>query len=135
MLLNNTVKNNSSISITPLIDVVFILLLFFMLSSTFQKEKQIEMKTSSLDGQSSSKKDDKSHKFLLDIDDIVYINGVKHSINSEKFNTYLSSLTKNNEQVILSANPEVKTQKFIEVLDNIKTAGVVNLNISKSELP
>jgi biopolymer transport protein ExbD len=135
MLLNVSAKKDSSISITPLIDVVFILLLFFMLSSTFQREKQIEMKTSSASSESSSKQDDKSHKLLLDIDEMIYIDGIKYQLNSEEFNTNLNNFVKNNEQVILAANPEVKTQKFIEILDSLKTAGVIKLNISKSELP
>ena len=135
MILKANVKKKSSISITPLIDVVFILLLFFMLSSTFQKEKQIEMKTSSQEGERLLKKDDKAHKFLLDTNEMIYINGVKHQLNSEEFSTYLSKLIKKNEQVILAANPEVKTQKFIELLDSLRVSGVVNLNISKSELP
>ncbi len=135
MLLNVSAKKDSSISITPLIDVVFILLLFFMLSSTFQREKQIEMKTSSASSESSSKQDDKSHKLLLDIDEMIYIDGIKYQLNSQEFNTNLNNFVKNNEQVILAANPEVKTQKFIELLDSLKTAGVIKLNISKSELP
>jgi biopolymer transport protein ExbD len=135
MLLNVSAKKDSSISITPLIDVVFILLLFFMLSSTFQREKQIEMKTSSASSESSSKQDDKSHKLLLDIDEMIYIDGIKYQLNSEEFNANLNNFVKNNEQVILAANPEVKTQKFIEILDSLKTAGVIKLNISKSELP
>ncbi len=135
MILNVSAKKDSSISITPLIDVVFILLLFFMLSSTFQREKQIEMKTSSASSESLSKQDDKSHKLLLDIDGMIYIDGIKYQLNSEEFNTNLNNFVKNNEQVILAANPEVKTQKFIEILDSLKTLGVIKLNISKSELP
>ncbi len=135
MLLNISAKKDSSISITPLIDVVFILLLFFMLSSTFQRQKQIEMKTSSISSELSSKQDDKSHKLLLDIDEIIYIDGIKYQLNSHEFNTNLNNFVKNNEQVILAANPKVKTQKFIELLDSLRTSGVIKLNISKSELP
>lgn len=133
MLLSAPIKNKTSISITPLIDVVFILLLFFMLSSTFQKEKQIEMKSSASGGETT--KQDKSHKILLNTDDMIFINGVKYLSNSEEFKSYLLSISKNNEQVTLVANPDVKTQKFIELLDHLRNSGIVNLNISKSELP
>lgn len=36
-------KRSKAISLTPLIDVVFILLMFFMLTTSFIKEKQIEL--------------------------------------------------------------------------------------------
>ena len=36
-------RRASAISLTPLIDVVFILLLFFMLTSTFVRQKQLEL--------------------------------------------------------------------------------------------
>tara|TARA_R110001592_G_scaffold357416_1_gene660573 strand:+ start:135332 stop:135760 length:429 start_codon:yes stop_codon:yes gene_type:complete len=36
-------KRSKAISLTPLIDVVFILLMFFMLTTSFIKERQIEL--------------------------------------------------------------------------------------------
>lgn len=36
-------KENLDVNITPLIDVVFLLLIFFMVSTTFERESEIEI--------------------------------------------------------------------------------------------
>ena len=43
MRLNLAVRQSTRLSLTPLIDVIFLLLLFFMLSSTFSKFAEIEL--------------------------------------------------------------------------------------------
>ncbi|MCG8492349.1 MAG: biopolymer transporter ExbD [Sneathiellales bacterium] len=45
------------ISLTPLIDVVFILLVFFMLASSFEKQHLVELVTPALGKKSSAPKD------------------------------------------------------------------------------
>ncbi len=133
MLLKAAVKNKTSISITPLIDVVFILLLFFMLSSTFQRTKQIEIKTSLLGVK--AKEESNKHKLLLDLNNVIIIDSVRYSLDSEEFENYLKKFSENNDHITLAANPRVETQKFIQLLDRVSSAGLTKLNISKTELP
>ncbi|MBO6826670.1 MAG: biopolymer transporter ExbD, partial [Sneathiella sp.] len=55
-----TGRSRAKISLTPLIDVVFILLVFFMLASNFQQERNIELTTpASGPGKRTSITDDK----------------------------------------------------------------------------
>ena len=133
MLLRAPLKKAASISITPLIDVVFILLLFFMLSSTFQGEKQIEMNSSPLGGQTKEQKN--MHKLLLDIDNKIFIDGVKYPLDSKEFEKHVVLFAKSNGQITLVANPEVKVQNFIQLVDCLTVNGITNLTISKTELP
>ena len=43
MKLHNAKKKELTVNITPLIDVVFLLLIFFMVSTSFTRETQIEI--------------------------------------------------------------------------------------------
>ena len=43
-------KNEESINLTPLIDVVFLLLIFFMVSTTFTKETHIKLQLPEAEG-------------------------------------------------------------------------------------
>ena len=52
----------SEINLTPLIDVVFLLLIFFMVTTTFSKEAQIKLK---LPEATSAEKVDSKDKFLV----------------------------------------------------------------------
>lgn len=50
------VRRAQAISLTPLIDVVFILLMFFMLTSSFVKEKQLTLASATSNASAESKK-------------------------------------------------------------------------------
>ena len=43
MKLGRTERDEAQIDLTPLIDVVFLLLIFFMVSTTFERESEIEI--------------------------------------------------------------------------------------------
>ena len=47
-------RRKLAISLTPLVDVIFLLLLFFMLSSTFSKFAEVELGTASASAATSS---------------------------------------------------------------------------------
>ena len=64
----------TKISLTPVIDVVFILLIFFMLASNFNKVGQLEMNVSKESSQASDL-DIKTFKVLVRQDETVISNG------------------------------------------------------------
>ena len=49
--LRQTVDDEQEVDISPLIDVVFILLIFFMVSTTFVKDAQLELERPSAQSQ------------------------------------------------------------------------------------
>ena len=104
-----------------------------MKSSGAPPSFKIEMNSSLMGGQ--TKEENKSHKLLLDLNNVIFIDGVKYILNSKEFENQLSEFIKNGDFITLAANPKVKTQKFIEVLDSLSSFGISNLNISKSEMP
>ena len=89
MLIEAKQRRKNFISITPLIDVVFILLLFFMLSSTFSKMKQIQMKTPLLGESSLINDKNEIEKFLLLDENTILVNNIKYKIQSNEFQNLL----------------------------------------------
>lgn len=133
MLLEVTPRAPQSISLTPLIDVVFILLLFFMLSSTFSKTKQLELQTTAPGSVQSSETE--HNQLLLLADHQVELNGKHYALQAEDFAQQLQRIVANNESVTLAAMASVKVQDTIQLIDKLRTAGITKLDLSPSVAP
>lgn len=55
MLLRHNRNNEPDLNLTPLIDVVFLLLIFFMVSTTFEKESEISIELPDASGKVTKK--------------------------------------------------------------------------------
>lgn len=125
-------KEALDVNITPLIDVVFLLLIFFMVSTTFERESEIEimLPQASADAKVS---DDFVMQVVVDVEGTYYIN------NKRVINTKLTTLMKAMQEVagdrkdppiILSADAKTPHQSVITVMDAAARLGFVRLNFS-----
>jgi len=132
VLLETYRRPKQLISLTPLIDVVFILLLFFMLSSTFNRTKEISVSASfgGLANQEST-----TVKVLITEPGVVRIKGYEYPINSSALNTELQAYAKSGDKVYLASMSHIKVQEIIKMLDLAKTYGISNLSLSESVSP
>lgn len=131
MLLDPTiVQQRRLISITPLIDVVFILLLFFMLSSVFTRTHQVEFKASAASSTRSAPSD--SQRLLLQNQGIVVSASRRYAIDSPEFGELLTTLKDNPSRLIIAAVTDVQVQDLITLVDKARAAGIGNINIAQS---
>ena len=95
------------ISLTPMIDVVFLLLIFFMVTTTFSKETVIKVQLPQAEGQ-EAERHDQEQVLMVTID-----KAGQYFINEKALNDRsLSSLTK--ELTVLSSNKKIPiTRLFI----------------------
>lgn len=133
MLLDGFQSRKSAISLTPLIDVVFILLLFFMLSSTFTQTKLIDFDAASNTGVQSQQTE--PFRIILLPNNQALMNGTSYNITQLAFTEKLKSLAESSEQVTLSARPQVNVQSVISLLDQLKNTGIKNLSLSETVAP
>jgi biopolymer transport protein ExbD len=129
VLLNVPQKNKQLISLTPLIDVVFILLLFFMLSSTFNKTKQIELTAAAKGGGQSTSV---SQRILLHDNNSLTINDTVYSLQSNELVKKLAAFAEANDTVVLAATAQVSIQQLIAVIDQIKSHDIQKLSVAES---
>lgn len=132
MLLEPPEPRKQLISMTPLIDVVFILLLFFMLSSTFIKTKQLEIKAA---GASTQQAKSKVQKILLQVGSTVTIDGINYALQSDEFERKLGNFASAGDKVTVAAMGPVKVQNIIRLIDRARKAGISTLKLSKSVSP
>lgn len=115
-----------AISLTPLIDVVFILLLFFMLSSTFIQWRQIDVSAPS-----ESDTEVKTQRIikLISDDGQFIVDGNTFSSTDKQAVTRLIAEDKQAVYVIQVA-AGLRTQSMINLLDSFKQAGAASVTLS-----
>jgi biopolymer transport protein ExbD len=126
LLANRRSRRRSPISLTPLIDVVFILLIFFMLASSFLDWRTIALDTP---GQ-AAKRPSMEGALLVELRrDGLRLSG--ETLGLETLVTRVSRriAQKPDQRVLIKPAPGVVLQDAVTVLDRLAAAGVKNLSL------
>ncbi len=114
---------------TPLIDVVFLLLIFFMLTFAIQGQGlSISLPQAS---ETDQKKTEKDIIVKINQDDILRLNDKQIVVNSLKDALGEQLKNRSNKLVIIDSAPKVKYGLFAQVLDISREAGAENFSIIK----
>ena len=118
----------TKISLTPVIDVVFILLIFFMLASNFNKVGQLEMDTTKESNQ--VKNDDmKVIKLLVRQDETVISEGKIYDDKELISMIQLAIKNTENYNIIITAKDNVTYQRYLDIMSYLKANGLNNVSI------
>ena len=127
MIQLNTIIRRRRPSLTPMIDVVFLLLIFFMLVARFGVDKVIDINLPSALGQSSQYE---GVPRLVEIksDNIVSLNGTQISL--DQLSSKLSQLMPSpNAMIIVRSSAEANTQDLLDVLLYLKSEKIMNVSV------
>ena len=135
MNLKPQVREEIDLNLTPLIDVVFLLLIFFMVSTTFEKTARLKVDLPEASAQAVSQPD---QKITIGIDEKgrYYIN------DRQLVNTQLKTLKlalkkvsgKNKEMpIVLRADAKTPHQSVVRAMDAASQLGLTRLSISTLE--
>lgn len=119
---------HSHLDIAPLIDIVFLLLVFFMLTSTFIKPEAIELQLP--ESGSSIEISDRSIIVLMDQKGQLVLNG--KLIELEKLGKAIKLLlqTDRSATITLKSDSETKVQQLLAVMDAIRSSGSNNIALA-----
>lgn len=116
-----------TIDLSPLLDVVFILLIFFIVTTVFVRETGIEVDKP----QAVSSEQLKSNVILLAISaegEVVYDN-TRIGVSGVRA-TVLRLLKKKQQIVVVQADKRVSAELLVKVIDQAKLAGAAKVNIA-----
>ena len=125
-------KQDVAINLTPLIDVVFLLLIFFMVSTSFTRETQIklELPKANVD---KLKTEPEVIEVSIDKEGRIFVNG-KSLVNSqvETLIKAISPLVGDNQDtpVIISADANTAYQSVVTAMDAASQLGITNLKMA-----
>ena len=121
----NQKKRLKRLSLTPLIDVVFLLLIFFLLSSTFLKFNRIPVQSSEV-SLGSSIKPENTMVILIKQNNVLWINESK--VTNEGLHNALDLLRKKGEiNVFIKPEQGVSTQATVNVLQIVRSLKIKNV--------
>ena len=116
------------ISLTPVIDVVFILLIFFMLASNFNKVGEINMDMTK-ESTTSSKEDIKIIKLLVRQDQTVLSEGKVYDDSELLGMINLAIKDASKYSIVLTSKDDVTYQRFLNLISYLKTNELSNVSI------
>ncbi|WP_020005712.1 ExbD/TolR family protein [Brachyspira innocens] len=119
----------SGIDLTPMIDIVFNLLIFFMVGTTIIETPQIEI---SLPKSTSAVGAEKNETIIISIskDGKQYINGYEVENLDNNLKELASTEGELEKPVEIRSDEDVRTQVLISVIDSVKNAGFTRLSIA-----
>lgn len=125
------VRRGSPISLTALIDVVFILLLFFMLSSTFIQWRSLDVVVDN-PGESSEAEPKPPVVVQLRVDGTLAIGAKKIGRNATRGELAAALDGHLQRDIVLEPVGDATTQQVVWALDRLKAAGAVHLTLANA---
>lgn len=122
----NNGRRRNLISLTPLIDVVFILLVFFMLASSFLNWRSITLDSPKQTGRSASLE----QALLIEVRaDGLRLAGETMSLDRIAGRAVAALAKKPDRPVLVRPDDGIAVQEVVQVVDALAAAGVVNLSL------
>tara|TARA_Y100001935_G_C17291180_1_gene503420 strand:- start:1078 stop:1488 length:411 start_codon:yes stop_codon:yes gene_type:complete len=125
---NTSKEENHQIDISPLIDMVFILLIFFMVSTTFVKDMQIDIDRPGAASATPSKS--KSIRVFIDGNENIFVDG--QQVRSWVLQGKLRDLKAKDESpsVLIVTDKGVSADKLVEVVDQCRLSGIKDVGVA-----
>ena len=125
-------KELISINITPLIDIVFLLLVFFMLATSFIQKSTIEINLSS--GKTVKIDNEKNTAVvILNKKGLIYLNN--KLIKVTNIRNEINNIVKKNPKykILIKSHKKVPVQKVIRLIEEVRLAGTDNIKLENLE--
>ena len=130
-------KEPADINLTPLIDVVFLLLIFFMVSTTFDRDSELSIELPAASAEAQNRRPD-SIEVDVDAQGRIYVNG------RQLLNTQSKTLRRALEiaageiespPIIVNADAKTPHQAVVQIMDAARNLGFVRLTFATRLVP
>ncbi len=122
-------EEENEINLTPMLDVVFIMLIFFIVTASFIKEAGIDVNRPDAPV-TESKPEDANILVLINANDEIWID--RRLIDPRAVRANIERLHAENPQgsVVIQANKKSTNKILVWVMDSSRNAGVYNISIA-----
>ena len=136
MNLQRSDPDEPEVNLTPLIDVVFLLLIFFMVSTTFEHQSRIQIELPEATAE-ETRPEDESLEIIIDAQGRFFI-GEEQVVNTE-LNTLKGAISKTVGEregipVIIRADAKTPHQAVITALDATSQLGLTRISLATSRI-
>ena len=124
-------QDDTEINVTPMLDVVFIMLIFFIVTASFVKEAGIDINRP--DAATAERKERGNILVAITETDQIWIN--RRQIDPRAVRANIERMHAENPQgaVVIQADKNAKTGLLVDVMDAARLAGVFEVSIAADE--
>lgn len=120
----------AQLDLTPMLDVVFIMLIFFIVTTSFVKETGVDINRPS--ASTAEKKSKGNILIAIRPNGEIWIDKRQIDIRAVRANIQRMKAKFPQSSVIIKSDSEAKTGVLVKVMDQIRLAGVQNISIAAS---
>ena len=121
-------EEDASIDMTPMLDIVFIMLIFFIVTTSFVKEAGIEVNKP--DASNATKQKSANIFIAINEDGDVWMDKREVDVERVRANIERMLAEQPTEVVIIQADEKAEHGKVVEVLDQVKAAGISRISVA-----
>jgi biopolymer transport protein ExbD len=125
-------EQEEQINLTPMLDVVFIMLIFFIVTATFVKEVGIDVNQPDQDKPKTIDPEKKSIVVRISNRDRITISQREVDWRSVRANIERLHAEVPEAPVVIQAHPDSSTEALIHVMDEARLAGVYNISLAEN---
>ena len=127
-----TAEEESQVDLTPMLDVVFIMLIFFIVTSTFVKESGVDVTRPN--AETAVPTDASSIQIGITSNNQIYFDKRLVDKRAVRANNEKGLAESPGAAVIIVADALSNTETLIEVMDQSRLAGAENISVATDEL-
>jgi biopolymer transport protein ExbD len=124
------VEDDIDLNITPMLDIVFIILIFFVVSTSFVKESGVDVSRPS--ASTAERKERGNIMIGITADNAVWIDRRQVDIRAVRANIERLHAENPEGAVVIQADRDARTGVLVQVLDQSRLAGVDDVSIAAS---
>lgn len=130
-LSNNDTEEEATVDITPMLDVVFIMLIFFIVTATFIKQAGIEVNQPQ--AQTAVVQEKANILIAIDASNKIWIN--RREVDFRALRPNIERLHAENPKgsVVIQADRDSTNEALVQVMDAARRAGVYDIAIAAEE--
>lgn len=119
---------DTSVDLTPLLDIVFIMLIFFIVTASFVRPSGIEVNEPS--AKTSEKVDGKNIIISITRQNQIWLDGKNIDLRSIKLNLERLARQTPDANLIISADKNSSAESLVSVMDASRQAGLKNISVA-----
>lgn len=125
---NRRLQEEAGLDLTPMMDIVFIMLIFFIVTANFIKEPGLEVNRP--DSDTSEIQENAAILIAIGGNDEIYMDGRRIDVRQVKANVL--KLLADNPQgtVVIQADETASADAIIQVMDGARDAGVFDISLA-----
>jgi|TARA_B100000989_G_scaffold76468_1_gene54241 biopolymer transport protein ExbD len=121
-------QDETGIDLTPMMDIVFIMLIFFIVTTSFVKETGVDINRPNAD---TAERDEKGNILVaITASNEIWIDKRRVDLKAVRANIERLKIEYPEGSVIIQADKESRSGLLVEAMDQIRLAGVQNISIA-----